>query len=180
MIELLICTYYIEQFDNAERIRSRNVSDKQAEIGGIFNTCAFNYPALLNSSSLALVSIPQYIFAFLLNNILYPNICEYLINLYLITPLIYQLLPLDLISAQVSTFFTSLDHLTKRPHIPYILSLLIVLNDHLFSQLNCLELFHSLRGETPDFIRVQVEIKDVITLERMNQLIVWHLKQLIV
>jgi hypothetical protein len=158
MIVLLICTYYIEQFDNAERIRSRNVSGEQTKIGGIFNASAFNYPALLNCSKLAVVSIPQYVFTFLLDNILYPNICEYLINLYLITPLIYQLLPLDLISAQVSTLFTSLDHLTKRPHIPYILSLLIVLNDHLLSQLNCLELFHSLRGETPDFIRVQVKI----------------------
>jgi hypothetical protein len=99
MIELLICTYYIEQFDNTERIRSRNMSDEQTKIGGIFNASAFNYPALINRSKFTLISIPQYIFAFLLNNILYPDICEYLINLYLITPLIYQLLPLDLISA---------------------------------------------------------------------------------
>lgn len=156
------------------------MSDEQTEIGRVLNANTSYYPTLLNRRKFALISIPYYIFAFLLYDVLYPEICEDFIYLYLISPLVYHLLPLDLISTERPTLFSSLDHLAKRSHIPDILSLLIVLNNHLLSQLNSLKLFHSLRRETPDFVRVQVLIKDIIAIEGMDQLVVRHLELLAV
>ena len=156
------------------------MSDEQTKIGRVLNANTSHYPALLNHRKLAFISTPQYVFAFLLYDVLYPDICEDFIYLYLVSSLVYHLLPLDLICIQSPTRFSSLDHLAKRSHIPDILSLLIVLNNHLLSQLNSLKLFHSLRRETPDFVRVQVLIEDVIAIEGMDQLVVRHLKLLAV
>ena len=130
------------------------MSDEQTKIGRVLNANTSYYPTLLNRRKFAFNSIPHYIFAILLYNVLYPEICEDFIYLYLVSSLVYHLLPLDLICTQSPTLFSCLHHLAKRSHIPDILSLLIVLNNHLLSQLNSLKLFHSLRRETPDFVRV--------------------------